>query len=518
METAQIVQESLQKVTKGTAVVLAGTAIGMALGLGASVLLVRNITPSEYGVYSLASVLVGVVAAIATLGLPDGATRYIAFLRARNDSARIRGVIFASLWLSVIASLVLFLAIFFTSGVISTRVFHNPELAMPLRILSATIPISVLTGALLAIYRGYDRVDVKVYFQDILRGVTFLVLLGMVVLFGWAFLGLIYAVLASAAIALMALAAYAVKRFPLPSAQQGAAPSPMGKELLRFSVPLLVLTIGTLVVQNAGTLLLGYLKDPGAVALYNASMPLAQSITVPLIAMTFIYVPVVSQLYSKGLTDEMKRSYQVLTKWIFFLSFPVGLVLILFPITSLNLLFGSQYAEAAWALRLLSLGLLSQALLGANGMTLLIIGRPGLYMRAGLIMVPLNIGLSVVLIPRLGATGAAIAFMVTYFAANGFCAIKLYQLTGIHPFTRNYVKPIIASGAIIAVIYIIFTSLFTIQFWMLPLFFVLFLAAYGLAWILTRSFDSEDIMLLLAIEQRTGIDATLVKNILRRFV
>jgi len=53
---------------------------------------------------------------------------------------------------------------------------------------------------------------------------------------------------------------------------------------------------------------------------------------------------------------------------------------------------------------------------------------------------------------------------------------------------------------------------------MLPLFFILFLAIYGLSLLLTKSFDNEDIMLLLAIEKRTGIDATLIKNILRRFI
>ena len=498
--------------------VLVGTAIGMALGLAASVLLVRSVTQSEYGVYSLASVLAGIAAAIATLGLPEGATRYIAFLRARDDTPRIRGVIFSSLWLSLIASLAVFLVMFFVADVLSTRVFHNPELAMPLRILSGLIPISVITGVLLAIYRGYDRVDVKVYFQDILKGAAFLVLLGLVILFGWAFVGAIYAVLASAAIALIALAAYAAKRFPLPAMQVGQGASPMGRELLLFSFPLLVVIMGILVVQYTGTLMLGYFEDSEAVALYNAAFPLAQMILIPLTAMSFIYVPVVSQLYSKGLMDEMKRSYQVLTKWVFFLSFPIALVLLLFPITTLSFMYGHEYTQAAWALRILTLGLLFQAFLGVNGLTLVIMGKPGQFTWAAVVGAVLNVLLNFVLIPRLGITGAALASVGTYLATNTYCGIRLYQLSRIQPFTRSYLKPVLASGAAIAVIYAVFTSVFTIQFWMLPLFLVLFLAVYSLAWILTKSFDSEDIMLLLAIEQRTGIDATAVKNVLRRFI
>ena len=151
-------------------------------------------------------------------------------------------------------------------------------------------------------------------------------------------------------------------------------------------------------------------------------------------------------------------------------------------------------------------------------MTLVVMGKTRLIMWAGLLGAALNVALNVALIPPLGITGAAIASMVSYFAINSFCSIKLYQLYKIHPFTRNYLKPVIASGIIIFIIYMLFTSLFTIQFWMLPPFFVLFLAIYGLSLLLTKSFDNEDISLLLAIEKQTGVDATRVKNILRKFI
>jgi O-antigen/teichoic acid export membrane protein len=517
MQTTQTVDETLKKVAKGTTIVLIGTIIGMLLGFGSRVIIVRYITQSEYGVYSLAVALVGIFGTVATLGLAQGATRYIAYFRGKNELSKIKSVIFSSLGFTLVASILLSLVLFFTSDILSTKAFHSPELSTPLKIFSAAIPFSVLTGMLITIFRGFDRVDVQVYFVNILNGVLFPLLLGVVIFFGLGFLGVIYAFLAAGVITCLALAVYTIRKPPLPL-KGGESASPMGKELLLFSLPLLLNAMLYIIIQWTDVLMLGYFKTSSDVGLYNAASPLAELIPIPLTSLTFIYVPVISQLYSRGLMKEMERSYQVLTKWIFSLSFPLTLILLLFPITTLSFLFGYQYAEAAPALRILVVGLAFNAFLGGNGMTLLVMGKSRLLLWASLIGALLNVVLNATLIPPLGITGAAVASLASYFAVNIFCSAKLYQLARIHPFTKNYLKPFIASGVIIFIIYAFATSLLTISFWMLPLFFVLFLAVYALSLLLTKSFDNEDIMLLLAIEKRTGVDATPIKKILGRFI
>jgi hypothetical protein len=52
---------------------------------------------------------------------------------------------------------------------------------------------------------------------------------------------------------------------------------------------------------------------------------------------------------------------------------------------------------------------------------------------------------------------------------------------------------------------------------LLPLLFI-FLFAYCLLLLLTRSFDREDIEMILAIEKKTGVDAEPIKRLLRRFI
>jgi O-antigen/teichoic acid export membrane protein len=517
MQTPQIIDETLKKVAKGTTIVLVGTVIGMLLGFASRVIVVRYITQSEYGLFSLAVTLVGILSVIATLGLGEGATRYIAYFRGKNELAKIKGVIFSSLGFTLIASILLSIVLFFTSDILSTRAFNEPELSTPLKIFSSALPFSVLIGMLTTIFRGFGRVDVQVYFQTILNGALFPLLLGVVILLGLAFLGVIYASLAATVTTCLAFALYTIKKPPLPL-KGGESASPVGKELLLFSLPLLVNSMLFMIIQWTDTIMLGYFKTSSEVGLYNGALPLARLVPIFYTSMAFIYVPVASQLCSRGLMKEVKRSYQVLTKWIFSLTWPLFLILLLFPITTLNFLFGYQYTEAAPALRILCSGLAFNTFLGGNGLTLIAMGKPRLLMWASLIGASLNVVLNAILIPSLGITGAAAASLASYFAINIFCSAKLYQLAKIHPFTKSYLKPVIASGIIIFIIYALATSLLTITFWMLPLFFILFLAIYALSLLLTKSFDNEDIMLLLAVEKRTGVDATPIKNILRRFI
>jgi len=158
---SEIVDQSLQKIAKGTGIYFLGTIAGLLLAFACKVIVIRYVTQSEYGILALASVLASAFAVIATLGLGAGSTRQIAYYRGRDDTSKVRGVVLSSLQLAVISSILLFLVLFFTSNLISIKIFHSPELSTPLRIFSIIIPCSVLITIFMSIFRGFDRVGPK---------------------------------------------------------------------------------------------------------------------------------------------------------------------------------------------------------------------------------------------------------------------------------------------------------------------------------------------------------------------
>jgi O-antigen/teichoic acid export membrane protein len=514
---SQVVNKSLHKIAKGTAIVFFATTIGMLFSFGSRVLVARFFSQSQYGIFSLAWVILNIAVVVSTLGFQQGATRQIAYYRGKAEAAKVQGIISSSLQIAVTVSILISSILFFSSGIISTQIFHEPGLALALKIFSIAIPFFVLIQILAAIFLGFDDVKPKAYFQDILVNGLFPLLLLPVILLSLSFSIGIFAFLASIVITAIAFIIYTIKRAPFHMKRYPAI-SPISKELLLFSLPLLSVAVFSFTLNWTDTLMLGYFKTAEAVGFYNAAIPLAWLISLPLASMGFIYIPIVSQLYSQNLVAEMKRTYQVLTKWIFAASFPLFLLLFLFPEAILSFFFGAGYTEAAMALRILSLGIVFNAFLGANGITLVVLGKTKLVMWGSLLATGLNIVLNVILIPRWDITGAAIASFTSFFARNIFFSVTLFQLSKIQPFAKSYLKPLVTCSGIIAIIYVLTRSLLVVSYWMLPLIFILFVGVYCLCLVLTKSFDKEDITMLLTVERRLGINLTALKKILRRFL
>lgn len=514
------VNQSLKKIAKGTGIIFTGTIIGLLLAFVSRVIIVRYTTQTEYGIFSLALVLMSIFAMISTLGLQSGVTRQIAYFRGKKDSKKVSGIVISSIQIALVASIFFSIFLFFVSDIISVKAFHSPELSTPLKIFAIAIPFSVFIVIFTSIFRGFDRVEPNVYFQNILRNVLLLPLLGIVILFGLSFLGLLYAYLASIALTCIAFAVYAAKKLPVSvKGEKNTNVGSLRKELLFFSLPLMVNSILGMIMHWTDTLMLGYFKTPDVVGLYNAALPLANLIPVVLTSMLFLYVPIASQLYSQNLMGELRRNYAILTKWMFALTLPLFLIIFLFPETVLNILFGARYIQVGLALQIMALGMFIHTFLGPNGATLMIAGKTRFLMWTGLIGAIMNIALNIFLIPLLGIIGAAIASASSLAVINLLNSTRLYLLFRIHPFTKNYIKPILISVLLVFVIFTLVRSVVDgIPFWLLLMFLIIFLGAYGLSILLTKSFDKEDIMMLLTIEKRLGVDLTSIKNILKRFI
>lgn len=517
---SEIVDESLEKITKGAGLILLGTAAGMLLAFATRILIVRYITQGEYGIYSLAFVLLSISVVISVLGLHTGTARQLAFYRGKDDMPKVKGVLLSSLQISTIASLLLSLVLFFTSDFVATRFFHSPELSTPLKIFCLAIPFFVLIYILTSIFRGFDMAQPRVYFQDLLRNVLFPLLVIIVILLDLSLMGVVYAFVVATALTFIAFAVYATRKLPLTLRDIGSvSASPVRRELLLFSLPLFAVAMLDHIATWTDTLMIGYFMTPDDVGLYNVALPLVHLLLIALTAARFLYMPLMSQSYAKNQEEEIKRSYAVLTKWIFAATLPVFFILVLFPEVTLNILFGSRYIGAAFALQILSAGFFVSVLLGLSGTTLIAMGKTRFLMWGTLIATIANIILNMVLIPPLGIVGAAIATASALAGRNLFWVARLYLFSGIHPFTKNYLKPAIASTILGIVIYTLVRNLDSvIPWWLLALLLVSFFGAYLLSLLLTRSFDKEDISMLLAIERRAGINLSFIKRTLRRLL
>lgn len=511
--------DSLKQIARGTGIALIGIASGLLFNFITRLIIARYGLQTDYGVFSLALAVLSFAAMLASLGLHGGATRYIAYYRGKEDTAKVRATVSASVKLSAIASISLALVIFFTADTVSLKIFHTPELALPLKIFAAGIPFFTLIQVIATLFRGFDRIEPQVVFRYVILNSLFLILLIVAIAIRLPFVTVFYAYLTALVITFAVLTIYAAEKLPQRMGSTNIKDTPpVAKELLIFSAPLMGVIMLRMIITWADTLMLGYFKTPDVVGLYNAAHPMAQFISEPLNALALIYLPIATGLYSRNLMSEMKRNYTVCTKWLMFITLPIFLILFLFPEAVLNLFFGTAYVPAATALRILCLGFIISNLLGPNGIMLLAMGRPRFLMWVTLTTAILNVALNLFLIPPLGMVGAAIASAVTIILANVARTVKVYALCRAQPLSKNLLKPAIICLVLAFLLQAVVQHFLTTTWWLLVILFIVYLGIYGTATLFTKSFDKEDIAMLLEIEKRSGVSAAPIKKILRRFL
>jgi len=503
--------QALQRIARGTGIVFAGTVISMFFGFLSRAVIARYFSTGEYGVFNLALTVLSIALVIATLGFQNALPREVAFYKEREPS-RVSGLISTALIIVALNSIIWTIILTLGAGNIA-QVFNEERLVHALKIVAFALPFSTLIGTIVSISRGFGRVREKVYFQNMVYPTAFLVLIALGAFLNFPFTYVFFAYVLAQVITLLALTfdVWKVKLFEFGISLD----LKLGRELIIFSIPLLLTGILGFVMTWADTLMLGYYKSSEVVGLYNAASPIAKLLPIFLNSAAFLYAPIASQLYAQEKLGELKRVYQILTKWVFLLTLPIFSVMFLFPEATIGFFFGGKYVGASRALQILALGFMFHTFLGLNGASLVVIGESSFIMIPNLVSAVFNVILNAFLIPIYGINGAAIATAISYFTRNILSSLRLYQKSKIHPFSWNYVKPLAISLVLLGLIQSLHLRISSIWY-AIPVL-IIFLGVYFFLVLLSRSLDKEDVELLLAVEKRLGVNLGVIKKILKRF-
>jgi len=510
---------SINKVAKGTVIVFFGIIMGMILALIGRVLFARYFSPSEYGIFSLGIILLNIFTIIGSLGLQGGVTRQIAYNYGKNQINKVKSIIIWSLVFGSIISIIISLILFLSADFISLQIFNITGLSLPLKIISFTIPFYVILLILMSLFRGLKQVKERIIFNDFIKNLLFPLFLIVIILISGSFKWGIIAYCLSIIITTSLFFIYFIKKYPIKlEFTKKILKRPIGKELIFFSLPLMLVAILDKVLHWTDTIMLGYYKTPEIVGLYNSAVPLGSFISTALGAMLFIYTPIISDLYARRKDTEMRRNYAILTKWLCFATFPLTMLFVLYPKIVINFFFGQNYIFAYTVLQILVIGFFINNIMGPNGATLTAMAKTNFLMIATFSAACINVVLNIVLIPKYGVHGAAIATVTALVSINFVRSAKLYSISKIHSLNKNIFKPIIVSCVLFIILYFILKETLIITWWMLPFLFIIFIIIYCFSFIITKSFDREDIDLLLNIERKTGLNFKRVKSVLKRFV
>ena len=505
------VNKVLQGIARGAGIVFAGTIISMLLLFLSVVVIARYFSTAEYGVFNLALTILNVAIVVVMLGFPSSLPREVAFYR-EKEPLKIGSLILTALIIVSLISLTVTSFLVLGSAYIA-QIFNEGRLSYALKIISLSLPFSALIGTFVAISQGFGRVRERVYFQNLIHPLLWfaLVVFGVVLKMNFIYIFTAYVMAQIVTFLILVIDVFRIKLFEIDSIDLK-----LGKELIKFSVPLMLSGIAAFVMTWTDTLMLGYYKTSEIVGLYNAAAPLAKLLPIFLSSAGFIYPPLATALYVQEKIEELKRVYQLLTKWLFLVTLPLFGMVFLFPETVMGILFGSKYSPASQTLKILSLGFMFHTLLGLNGSSLIVIGESKFVMHSTFISATVNVVLNTLLIPIFGIEGAAIATAISYFVINILNSLRLYLKAEIHPFNWNYAKVLVISFVLLGLIQGL--QLRALSIWYSLPILIAFLFTYSFLILLSRSIDREDVELILAIEKKIGVDLRIVKKVLKRFI
>lgn len=501
-------RDGLKSVTRGTMVMILGTLGSIAFTFVSRVILVHKLTVASWGTYSLGITIVGVLSALATLGLPQAVARNLAFLpKAADRRAVVRNSFRYLLPVTGGVSIGLFLFALYIGWA-----YHDAQLSITLEYFSGVVALGVPATLIAAIFQGFEDAVPNAVFVQVLNPALFIVFLvatEAVLPLGQQYVGALVAYLVADVVVLALILLYYRTRARrlLPAAVPTAG---YGRRLLAFALPLLVVGILTSVSGSGDTIILGFLHR-AEVGYYTATLSLARLLGIGLSSVGYIFLPVAARYLGNRDSASLSQTYATATKWTLAVALPLFLVFFFFPGASLGFVYGSAYSGVVLPLRIVVLGSFFSTLFGPASAAQIAFGRTHLVLLNTLLAALADVALSFALIPSHGSVGAAIAWSVSTVLFPMLSTLELGILEGLHPFERDYLVPLGVTGIPLALLFG-FVS-FHPAYWMLPVITIGIALLFVVVVLVTRSVDRGDRLLLEATEQFLGRPLRLLRRV-----
>jgi O-antigen/teichoic acid export membrane protein len=403
------------------------------IGVATAIYLARTLTAAAYGELGVALAVIGFAAVLVRAGTGSRATR----LTARDPTAvplifaQVTGLRLAS------ATVVLTLLVGF-SGVIAPAFSISPALLMLCSLLLLPPALTVAWA-----FRGLDDMQVTAVSDIAEKVLTLLALLWLVHGVGN---DVLWAPVAEAAAGLLVIGwmyRRLARLYPNLRLQFRVRDWP---EIAREAVPLSLATLLGSVYVNGGVLLLGWLASAGSAAMFLVAQKVMLTLAILLQVVNKAAFPAASRLVqvdlpaALGLATQLLRYYLVMIIPLFLLvAFHAGYLL--------ALLFGETYAEAADVLIILLAALPFLVISNSLQLLLMALPRPAAVLAARIAGAAVLLALGVLLIPRMGAAGAALALAAGEAVSTAALFLFVIRATGGVPWDRRCFAPLLAGAA-----------------------------------------------------------------------
>ncbi len=389
------------------------------------ILATRVYGPEIFGVYLLANTLIEMTISLSFSGVQDG---MLLFASRHVHEEKERGIMYRVAANALVIALVLtglmILAMHTFGPSLIERQFNREGLVGTLGIMVLALPFIAIPQLVVSMTKSlmimkYDALLLGAFKPAFLIG--FAVILYFISP-GLHSLAIAY-LLGNIALSLVALWVYR-KFFSFAELGHAFLHFRFFGPLFSFSIPQnLNLTLAYF-MAGIGILFLGSAGYPSStIAYYGTGAEIIRNLRQVRLGFSSVMTPVIARYWKEGRIEELSTHYGDVTRWIAMLAFPIALMLVALK-QPLLLLFHASYTDSAHFMLILASGALVACLLGLATNVIVMTGHSKWNLYNGIATAVVSIVSNILLVPRWGIIGAAIA---TAIASAFSVIIKLVQ-------------------------------------------------------------------------------------------
>ncbi|MFA9427635.1 flippase [Natronorubrum sp. A-ect3] len=497
-------KRELSALLSSAAIVMLGGIVSSVANLAERVVIGRLLSPSAYGEVSIGIALLTFTLMIALAGCEQGVSR---FIPRYDDVEDQRGVWVSGLVVTVLLSVLIGAALFVSAEPIAAQFFETNAAVLLVQCIAISLPFIVGFRIAVAAIRGYENTVYKTIIQSFLDPFLRTAIIALLLLAGVGIVAVGIAYLAAAIITFVVAHLLLSRLMTLRGRYRTHI-----RELVTFSAPLVISTVIGVMLARTDTLMLGYFRSSYEVGMYDAAYPIATGLTIVLSAFGFLYLPIASRLDADGARDAVDDIYATSTKWVYVLTFPVFLLLVIFPHDIMALVFGPSYADAATVLPILAIGFFLSATAGRDRETLSAVGATTWIAVGNGVGVTLNVLINLVLIPQYGFMGAGVASAISLTAVHGVICGILAIRYDITPLSHEAIRCYVFLPLVLLPIAFVLEPWFSISLLTLGPVLVLVGLLSLLVVGLVGGLEPDDVVVVDVLEEKTGISLDILRQ------
>lgn len=437
-------EESTRRVFSGALTLLFGFVLGGLLNLAIQMVIARSFSPDLYGIFSQSLALIHALVMLSVLGMNAGVSRFISY----HESEDVKKAVASSIAIVLPVSVVVFSTLFLFAKPVSTIVFQDARTAEILRVISVAGPAMVVNSIIISGFRGFQKSKERVILLDFMIPLLQLLGVSLMIVLNYG----IFGATAGYTSGFLFTALVAVSWYR--KGHEMVFDLDIARKIARFSWPIMISSLAVQMFIWGPPVVVGYFASSADVGFLNSALTIGASTKMFLSSISFLFMPVISEHYSRGEKNKIMNLHGFSTKWIFSSSLPVLAFILLSSESVVSLLFGTNYSGASFALAVISAGYLTMMITGPMGDLLIAVGKIKREMVANIAKLAIFLTLSALMVPERGFLGGAIAYAAA-MASGDLMRLWFGRKFVRRSYPTRLLKPVlavsIASVALVAV-------------------------------------------------------------------